>query len=69
MNDPEVRVRCLEVAVQLAKPQNIYHVEGIVEIATMLYTFTQAPPPAEKPVEIADKPKRGRPAKAVDILS
>lgn len=69
MNEIEARVRCLELAAQLAKPTGDYSADSIVEIATLLYTFAQASPPS--PVveaEIVDKPKRGRPSK-VDPFS
>jgi len=69
MNELEARVRCLELAAQLHKPSGDYSPEGIVKSATLLYAFAQASPSAEKPVEIADKPKRGRPVKETDILS
>lgn len=69
MTEIEAKIRCLELAAALGKPQNIYDAESIVKLASMLYDFIEAPPLGDSPVEIADKPKRGRPAKPVDILS
>ena len=68
-DDPQVRLGCLELAAQLAKPSGDYSAQTVVQIATVLYAFCQAPPPAQQPVEIADKPRRGRPPKQEDILA
>lgn len=68
MDEMEARVRCLELAAAVNKPTGDYSAEGIVKTAILLYTFCQASPPVETP-EVADKPKRGRPPKAADILS
>lgn len=67
--DPQIKLSCLQLAIDLSKPIGNYDVDSIVKLASMLYDFIQAPPPDENQVEIADKPKRGRPAKPVDILS
>lgn len=70
MNDLEARVRLLELAAVVTKATNIYSAEGIVNFATELYTFTQAPMPKETSAEIVDKPKPKRSAtKQADILS
>lgn len=68
-DDPQIRLGCLELAAQLAKPRGDYSPEAVVNIASVLYTFCQAPLPVQPPAEIADKPKRGRPVKETDILS
>jgi hypothetical protein len=68
--DAQIKLGCLELAAQLLKPVGNYDVKSIVETATVLYNFTQTPPQAEKPVEIADKPsKRRKPTLETDILS
>lgn len=69
MDNLEARVRCLELAAQLNKATGDHSAESIVKTATVLYTFAQASPSSFEPVEIVDKPKRGRPAKEADILS
>lgn len=69
MNDIEARVRCLELAVSICKATNDYNVRIVAEMATMLYHFVQAPTPEEIPVDRADKPRRGRPAKQADLFS
>lgn len=66
--EAEIRLGCLKLAADLAKPTGDYSATNVVNIASVLYTFCQASPPPETAVEIADKPKRGRPPK-VDILS
>lgn len=68
MDELEARIRCLELAAQINKATGDHSSEGIVKIASLLYTFCQASPPVETP-EVADKPKRGRLPKAADILS
>ena len=67
--DAEVRLGCLELAVQLAKPSGDYSVNSVVIIARELYNFCQAPPPVEEPEENADKPRRGRKPRVDDLLS
>lgn len=60
MTDAQLRLGCLELAAQLGKPQNIYDANGVVEIASVLYTFTQASAEPQVPLT-ADKPsKRGK---------
>lgn len=66
--DAEIRLGCLKLAADLAKPSGDYSPERVVNIANVLYTFCQASPPPETVEDIADKPKRGRSSK-VDILS
>lgn len=66
--DAEIRLGCLKLAADLAKPTGDYSATSVVNIASVLYTFCQALPPPEKAAEIADKPKRGRPSK-MDILT
>lgn len=67
--DAEIRLGCLKLAVDLAKPMGDYSPERVVNIANVLYTFCQTSPLPETEVDIADKPKQGRPRKNVDILS
>lgn len=62
MDEVEARVRCLELAERLSVPDR--SVTSVVQIATTLYAFVQASPSAPEPVEIVDKPRRGRPPKA-----
>ncbi len=63
MDDAEVRLRCLELARPVAIAQGNHHAEAIVDIATVLYHFTQASPVGAQAPE-ADKPKsKGRPPK------
>jgi hypothetical protein len=61
MNELEARVRCLELSAQLNKALGNHSAEGIVNIATILYAFTQPPQEEEIFPVTADKPKRGRP--------
>lgn len=67
--DAQIKLGCLELAAQLAKPQNIYDAQGVVNIATVLYNFCQPSPLDPHPVETADKPKRRKPVSEPDILS
>lgn len=67
--DAEIKLGCLQLAADLAKPTGNYSATHVVDIARVLYTFFQAPPPVEQPEEIADKPKRGRKPKVDDLLS
>jgi hypothetical protein len=67
--DAEIRLGCLELAVQIARPSGDYSPDGVVNIARLLYNFCQASTPDNQPVEIADKSSRGRKPKPVDILS
>lgn len=67
--DDQIKLGCLELAVQLAKPQNIYDAQGVVDIATVLYNFCQASSPGSHPVETADKPTRRKKPFEQDILS
>lgn len=68
MDDTEARVRCLELATTLSARSGNYAPASIVEIATVLYGFTQASPLPETVEDIADKPKPGRKPKKVDDL-
>lgn len=63
MDDVEARTRCLELAAQLTRASGEYSPQAVVNIATVLYAFTQ-PQQVEaiSPVEV-DKPKGGRPRK------
>lgn len=63
MNETEARVRCLELAAQLSRPNGVFTPEGVVEIATKLYAFTQTSTDDEQSPVIEDKPRRGRPPK------
>lgn len=67
--DAQIRLGCLELAAQLAKPQNIYDAQGVVNIASVLYNFCQASPLDSHPVENADKPKRRKSISEQDILT
>ena len=76
MTDAEIRLGCLDLAVQINKPQGNYLPDAIVSTAKALYTFTQASAePEAKPLEtplIVDKAKVGKPVKSkdqADILS
>lgn len=70
MDDPKIRLGCLELATQINKPSGDYSVESVVKIATLLYTFTQASMLSESPTSIADKPKQKlKGNKRLDILS
>lgn len=63
MDDRELRVRCLEAAMTLAGQQRplVHHDEkGVVEIATKLYHFCNAPQAEETPPGTEDKPARGQ---------
>ena len=66
MDDLEARVRCLELAAQLALPDR--NVISVVEIATRLYTFTQ-PSPVTESDPVADKSKRTKRPPVADIMS
>lgn len=68
MNEQEVRLRCLELAYQMSRQQNIFTPEGIAELAKVLYSFTQEPLAVEKRLKTADKLKREIPDKASDIF-
>ena len=67
--DAEIRLGCLELAVQMARPSGDYSPDAVVNIASVLYNFCQASPPDSPPVETADKSLRGRKPRSVDILS
>lgn len=67
--DAEIKLGCLKLAADINRPSGNYDATSIVETATVLYNFCQASPQAEKPAEIADKPRPGRKPKTVDILS
>ena len=70
MTDPQVRLGCLELAAQLSKAQNNYSADSVVQIAEVLYNFTQAPQQEETPAVPADKPRqKNKTAKVPDILS
>lgn len=69
MDDAETRVRCLELAAQLAKPTGNYSAQAVVDIAIVLYDFTQAPATVEKPEQVADKLKRKGKAATPDPFS
>ncbi len=68
-SDAQLRLGCLELAVQIARPSGDYSPDGVVNIAHLLYNFCQASTPDNQPVETADKSLRGRRPKSVDILS
>lgn len=68
MDDVEARVRCLEMASALCGRTLDNSVDSVVEIAMVFYAFVQTPLQEEKPVALADKPKRGRPPKVADLL-
>lgn len=61
MDDVEARVRCLELASQLTKASGEYSPQAVVNLATVLYSFTQPPCVDESPRIETDKPKAGRP--------
>lgn len=67
--DPEIRLGCLRLAVELAKPTGDYSPGRVVEIASALYTFCQASTPPEKAADFADKPKQSRKSKADELFS
>lgn len=69
MDTTEAKVRCIEVAATLSARLGDYSVGAVVEIATGLYDFVVAPPPAETQAVTADKPGKKRQAKEPDILS
>ena len=69
-DDPRIKLGCLELAAQILKPTGNYDADSIVKTATVLYTFTQASPQVEKPVDHADKPrKQKKSTPETDILS
>ncbi len=63
MDDVEARMRCLELSAQLTRASGEYSPQAVVNIATVLYDFTQPPRVEEIPDVSADKPKTGRPRK------
>ena len=68
MDDTEVRLRCLEVAARIARPEDRYE-SAIVEIATSFYNFANPTPDSELEPGAADKPKRLKvPKPRADIL-
>ena len=68
--DAEIKLGCLKLAADLAKPTGDYSAINVVNIASVLYNFCQASPEAEKQPEIADKPsKRRKSTPETDILS
>ena len=68
--DAQIRLGCLELAAQLAKPTGDYSAQHVVNIATVLYNFCQTSPEPEKEPVIADKPsKRRKSTPETDILS
>jgi len=69
MDEVEARVRCLELAATVSQRVGDHSVQGIVDFATVLYSFAKASPPAEMQAKPSDKPKRGKPVRQADILS
>lgn len=69
MTELEAKVRCLELAATLSRPSGDYSADAVVNIAMVLYTFTQAPVAEETKPVIADKPSKGSKAKVPDIMS
>lgn len=68
--DAQIRLGCLQLAADLAKPTGDYSATHVVAIASVLYNFTQTPPQGEPQADKADKPTRGKRApKEADILS
>lgn len=68
--DAEIKLGCLKLAADLAKPTGDYSATSVVNIATVLYNFCQTSPVTEKYPEIADKPTRRRKSTPeTDILS
>lgn len=61
MDDVEARVRCLELGAQLTKASGDYSPQAVVNIATVLYAFTQPQHVKEISHVEVDKPKPGRP--------
>lgn len=69
MDEIEARVRCLELAAQLNRASGDHSAEVVVKTATLLYNYAIATPQEATPVsEPADKPRRGRPAKAANLF-
>lgn len=66
--DAQIRLGCLQLAADLAKPTGDYSAAHVVNIATVLYNFTQTPPQGETQADKADKPVRGKKATKVDDL-
>lgn len=70
MEDAELKLGCLRLAADLAKPTGDYSASSVVNIATVLYNFCIASPLAEKQEGMADKPSRRRKSTPeTDILS
>lgn len=74
MTPTEAKVRCIEAALVLAARENQSAAARVVEIATVLYDYVQAPPMTPERVSSGstDKPQREvlrRPKKPTDILS
>lgn len=69
MDDANIRLGCLQLATELTKRTGEHSVDGVVQIATLLYTFIQTPPAGETRPEIADKPRSSkRSTKMADLL-
>lgn len=67
MNGTEAKVRCLELAFQMKRGLTS-DANAVVETATVLYDFINAPQVEETPPVTVDKPKKGRPSKVTDLL-
>lgn len=65
MDDLEARVRCLELAATMLRPSGIPTGQSVVEIATVMYSFVNAPPaaPETEPQANTDKQRTKRPGK------
>lgn len=69
MDDLEARVRCLELAANVARASLNNDAVEIVKIATLFYSSIQTPLPAETQVVAADKQRKGRATKVDDPFS
>lgn len=73
MDATEAKVRCLELAATMCRPHGLPIAKDVVEIATSMYDYVNAPPKApETGSEVTqDKPEQvvQRSRKARDILS
>lgn len=70
MEDAEIKLGCLKLAADLAKPTGDYSVGTVVITATVLYNFCITSPQPSQAAEQADKPsKRRKSTPETDILS
>lgn len=70
MDDAEIRLGCLRLAADLAKPTGDYSAITVVNTASVLYNFCITSPQPSQAAEQADKPSRRRKSTPeTDILS